>query len=72
MTMSDITPGIYAHYKGNTYEVIGTAKHSETLEDLVIYIAQYGDCDMWVLPLAHFTRKVRVDNEWIPRFTRVE
>lgn len=71
--MNDVTPGVYAHYKtDNTYDVIGTAKHSETREEMVVYVAQYGDCEMWVRPLKEFTQKVKVGREWIPRFTRVE
>jgi hypothetical protein len=73
MMTNDIKPGIYAHYKnGNTYEVIGVAKHSETQEEMVVYVAQYGDCEMWVRPLKEFQQKVRVGREWVARFERVE
>ena len=59
--MSDIPLGIYRHYKSNEYEVIGFAKHSETLDDMVIYRALYGERGTWVLPLSMW------DNEFIKR-----
>jgi hypothetical protein len=46
--------GIYEHYKGNRYEVIGLAKHSETMEELVVYRALYGEHGLWVRPRAMF------------------
>jgi cyclomaltodextrinase / maltogenic alpha-amylase / neopullulanase len=60
--------GKYRHYKGNEYEVIGVAKHSETLEDLVVYRALYGNCGLWVRPLKMFTEEVEIDGKKIPRF----
>ena len=60
--------GKYRHYKGNEYEVIGIAKHSETLEELVVYQALYGDHDLWVRPLKMFTEEVEVEGKKIPRF----
>lgn len=64
--------GIYEHYKGNRYEVLGIAKHSETLEEMVIYRALYGDMDAWVRPLKMFTEEVEVKGEMIPRFKFVD
>ncbi|BBI59517.1 hypothetical protein HSBAA_08230 [Vreelandella sulfidaeris] len=51
-------PGIYRHYKGNLYEVLGTAQHSESEEHLVVYRALYGEYGLWVRPLAMFTETV--------------
>ncbi len=50
----------YRHYKGNTYQVIGVAKHSETDEELVVYRALYGECRLWVRPLDMFCEKIDV------------
>jgi hypothetical protein len=61
-------PGIYRHYKGNEYEVIGVAKHSETLEDYVVYRALYGEGGLWIRPLQMFEEQVAVDGKMVPRF----
>jgi hypothetical protein len=63
-----IQTGVYRHYKGNTYQVIGIAKHSETEEDLVVYRALYGAFGLWVRPLAKFCEKVEIEGEIVPRF----
>jgi hypothetical protein len=63
-----IKPGIYQHYKGNYYQVLGLARHSETLEELVVYQALYGDFGLWVRPLSMFTEEILIDNQSIPRF----
>lgn len=60
--------GIYLHYKGNEYEVIDIVKHSETLEELVLYKALYGERKLWVRPLKMFTENVVVNNIELPRF----
>jgi cyclomaltodextrinase / maltogenic alpha-amylase / neopullulanase len=60
--------GKYRHYKGNEYQVIGIAKHSETLEDLVVYKKLYDDHGLWVRPLKMFIEKVDVDGKKVPRF----
>ena len=62
--------GIYRHYKGNKYEVIGIAKHSETLEDLVVYRALYDNnvSQLWVRPLKMFTETIENDGKEIERF----
>ncbi|GED23026.1 DUF1653 domain-containing protein [Halomonas halmophila] len=62
------TPGIYRHYKGALYEVIGVAQHSETEASLVAYRALYGDYGLWVRPLAMFMETVEVQGEPLPRF----
>jgi len=67
--MNPILLGVYKHYKGNRYEVIGFAKNSETLEIMVIYKALYGKHETWVRPLAMFEEKVEVDDKTVKRFT---
>ena len=63
--------GIYKHYKGNLYEVLMTARHSETEEWLVVYKALYGEKGMWVRPYAMFVEKVEVDGVMVDRFAFV-
>lgn len=60
--------GIYRHYKGNLYEVLYTARHSETEEKLVVYRALYGNYDVWVRPLAIFAETVDVGGKAVARF----
>ncbi len=60
--------GRYRHYKGNEYEVIGEARHSETLEPMIVYRALYGDHEIWVRPLESFKEDVVVDGVTQPRF----
>jgi len=60
--------GVYRHFKGKEYEVIGIAKHSETLEELVVYRALYGERGLWVRPSKMFTEEVEKDNYKEPRF----
>ena len=63
-----VTLGKYRHFKGNEYEVIGTGKHSETLEEMVIYRALYGDGETWIRPLSMFMGEVEVNGKKVPRF----
>ncbi|WP_177410166.1 DUF1653 domain-containing protein [Pseudomonas sp. LFM046] len=63
-----LQPGLYRHYKGQQYRVIGVARHSETEEELVVYQALYGEYGLWVRPLSMFTETVQVDGEQIARF----
>jgi len=65
-----ITPGTYRHYKGNLYEVVDVARHSETEEQLVVYRALYGERGLWVRPLAMFEETVVVDGVEHPRFEK--
>jgi len=71
VTEPTLRPGLYRHYKGPRYEVIGTATHSETEEILVVYRALYGEFGLWVRPLAMFTETVTVDGAPVPRFAFV-
>ena len=66
--MSSVRPGRYRHYKGNFYEVIGIARHSETEEEMVVYRKLYGDHSLWVRPLGMFVGFVTVDGRTVPRF----
>lgn len=61
-------PGRYRHYKGNDYLVLGLARHSETLEPLVIYRALYGEHGLWARPAAMFTETVTEAGRPVPRF----
>ena len=65
-------PGRYRHYKGGEYEVLGCARHSETLEPLVVYRPLYGDSGWWVRPHAMFFGTVMVEGEQRPRFARTD
>lgn len=67
---TDLQPGKYQHYKGKEYEVIGVARHSETLEELVVYKALYqpeGE-NLWVRPLKMFTEILTIEGKEVPRF----
>lgn len=66
-----IKPGRYRHFKGNEYEVIGMAKHSETCEDMVVYRALYGEGGLWVRPAAMWNEVVERDGESFQRFTYI-
>lgn len=66
-----VQPGRYRHYKGNDYEVIGVAKHSETEEIFVVYRALYGERDLWIRPAAMFLETVVVEGLPRPRFQRL-
>jgi hypothetical protein len=67
-----IKTGKYRHFKGNEYEVLGTAKHSETLEEFVVYKALYGEGGIWVRPAKMWEETVEVNGEKIPRFQSID
>ena len=69
--MENIKLGKYRHFKGNLYEVIGVARHSETLEEMVVYRSLYGAGDVWVRPLCMFLETVEKDGKVFPRFTYI-
>lgn len=64
--------GLYRHFKGNTYQVIDTARHSETQEDMVVYRALYGDFGLWVRPTNLFVEQVDLDGRQVSRFQLIE
>ena len=75
--MAEVKPGKYQHYKGKFYEVIGVARHSETLEELVVYRALYDDEKfgkkaLWVRPKKMFLEYIIVDGKKVPRFKHIE
>ena len=63
-----IPQGIYRHYKGSLYQVLHTAQHSETQEELVVYRCLYGEYGVWVRPLSMFSETVEVKGKHVPRF----
>lgn len=69
--MNEIKLGKYRHFKGNEYEVIAIAKHSETTEDYVVYKALYGDGGMWVRPASMWNETVERDGVTYKRFTYI-
>jgi len=66
--MTAVKPGIYQHFKGPNYRVIGLSQHSETQAPLVVYQCLYGDFDLWVRPLESFQSRVERDGETVERF----
>lgn len=63
-------PGLYRHYKGLLYEVLGTARHSESLEPMTLYRALYGERGLWVRPATMFNEEVVIDGVRQPRFAK--
>jgi len=70
--MDTIRPGKYRHFKGNEYEVIGIANHSETLEPMVVYRALYGDGGLWVRPASMWDETIERDGKTFKRFTFID
>lgn len=66
-----LAPGLYRHYKGNDYEVVAVARHSETLEPVVVYRALYAEGGLWVRPYAMFCESVMVDGQTVRRFAPI-
>lgn len=71
--MKTVKRGIYEHYKGKKYRVLGVARHSETLDELVVYQALYKSRDfgrnaIWVRPAKMFAEKVGINGKSVPRF----
>ena len=70
--MSELRPGLYRHFKGNLYRLLYVAKHSETLEEMVVYQALYGEMGIWVRPASMWNERVERDGYSGPRFYPVE
>ncbi|MBR1989958.1 MAG: DUF1653 domain-containing protein [Firmicutes bacterium] len=70
--MDTIRPGKYRHFKGNEYEVIGIANHSETMEPMVVYRALYGDGGLWVRPASMWDETIERDGKTFKRFTFID
>ncbi len=71
MSFENIKPGRWRHFKGMEYEVLHIAKHSETLEPMVVYRALYGEGDVWVRPAAMWDETVERDGKTFKRFTYI-
>ena len=69
--VKNIPNGCYKHYKGNDYEVIGIAKHSETGEPMVVYRSLYGDGVLWTRPVGMWNDEVQKDGKIVRRFERI-
>ena len=69
--LPSIPLGRYRHYKGGDYEVLGVARHSETLEPLVLYRPLYNATGMWVRPFEMFLETIEHEGQWQPRFSPV-
>lgn len=70
--LEQIELGKYRHFKGNEYEVLAIAKHSETEEEMVVYKTLYGDYSVWVRPTAMWNEVVTRDGQTFKRFTKIE
>ena len=68
----EVKPGRYRHFKGNEYEVLGTARHSETEEELVVYRALYGEGGLWVRPVSMWNETVERNGQRLHRFSLME
>ena len=69
--MAEIKQGRYRHFKGNEYRVLGMARHSETMEEMVVYQALYGEQGIWVRPTHMWTETVERDGYCGPRFAYI-
>jgi hypothetical protein len=70
-TMEELKPGRYRHFKGKEYRLLALAKHSETLESMVVYQALYGEKGLWVRPAAMWSETVKREGYSGPRFTYI-
>lgn len=67
----ELKPGRYRHFKGKEYQLLGVARHSETLEEMVVYRALYGDGGLWVRPASMWDEIVERDGQRFRRFTYI-
>lgn len=72
LTRSLEVGAIYEHYKKKRYKVLAIARHSESLEEMVVYQALYGECDIWVRPVVMFLENILIDGSVHPRFKLVQ
>lgn len=70
--MTELKKGYYRHFKGNEYEVVDIARHSETLEEHVVYRALYGDFSLWIRPADMFFEIIVRDGQSMPRFAFIK
>ncbi len=71
LAQSIVVGALYEHYKGFRYKVLAIARHSETLEELVVYQALYGEKGVWIRPLSMFSENVTINGQSLPRFKLV-
>jgi hypothetical protein len=71
LAQSIIVGSLYEHYKGPRYKIIGVARHSETLEELIVYQALYGESGIWVRPLTMFLENITIHGRSQPRFRQI-
>lgn len=67
----ELKKGVYRHFKGNLYELVDIARHSETLEEMAVYRALYGDRGLWVRPAAMWNESVSHEGRTVSRFTYI-
>lgn len=67
-----IKKGIYKHYKGNMYQVLHIANHSETLEKMVVYKALYGEGEIWVRPASMWEEEIEINGKTVKRFELIK
>lgn len=72
LAQSILVNGVYEHYKGLRYKIVGVARHSETLEELVVYQALYGKSELWVRPLSMFLENIVINGQSQPRFNLIQ
>lgn len=72
LAQSIIVGSLYEHYKGLRYRIIGVARHSETLEEMIVYQALYGEGGIWVRPLAMFLENITINGQSQPRFRAIQ